>query len=181
MRRAIDAVRAPDRFSNLRLIRFSDDPIVDDRWFRTREVSIFAGDNSLDIQAIDRLDESYDVIVCSHVIEHVADDRQAIRELTRILSPRGFLILAYPRAEDGGLTEDWGFADPGKNGHYRGYGRDFDGTLAATVPEAQAIALEKEDPVTGDAKKFSFICKSPEWAARILECVPGALRVSGRA
>src|SRR5438874_10108510 len=142
IRRAIDSIRVPDRFADLRLIRFSDDPIVDDQWFKTSEASIFEGDNSLDIQAVERPDEAYDVIVCSHVIEHVADDRKAIGELIRILSPRGFLLLAYPRSEEGGLTEDWGFADPAKNGHYRGYGHDFDAVMARAARGAATITIE---------------------------------------
>jgi SAM-dependent methyltransferase len=181
MRAAIDAIRAPGLFSDSRLIRFSDDPVVDDRWFRTSEVSIFQGANSLDIQAIDRPAGAYDAVVCSHVIEHVPDDRRAILELTRILSPRGFLLLAYPRTENGDLTHDWGFADSEKNGHYRGYGRDFDARLAALLPDAAVITVEAEDPVTGDSKKFAIVSKSRAFAARVLERIPGAREVSGRA
>jgi len=181
IRQAIDSFRAPDEpFSGLKLIRFSDDPIVDDRWFKTNEVSRFEGDNSLDIQAIDRPDQSYDVVLCSHVIEHVADDRKAIRELTRILSPRGFLLLAFPRSEEGELTQDWGFADPCKNRHYRGYGRDFDAVLAGAAGDAATIAIEADDPVTGDSKKFAIITRSAEWVERVLESVAGARLVSGR-
>jgi SAM-dependent methyltransferase len=181
MRSAIDAMRGACPLGELSLIRFSADPIADYAWFKTSEVSIFEGRNSLDIQAIDRPDGAYDVIVCSHVIEHVADDRRAIRELVRILSPQGFLMLAYPRVEEGEATQDWGFADPGKNLHYRGYGRDFDAVLAETVPGAATIAVEAPDPVTGDPKKFAIISKSPAWTACVLERVRGARRVSGRA
>ena len=35
------------------------------------------------------------------------------------------------RNSNGDVTQDWGFADPSKNSHYRGYGQDFDGVLAA--------------------------------------------------
>jgi SAM-dependent methyltransferase len=180
-RQALDRIREPDLLRELNLIRFSDDPILDDSWFRTSEVSTFEGANSLDIQAIDRTDEAYDVVLCCHVIEHVPDDRKAIRELTRILSRQGFLLLVYPRAEEGDITEDWGFADPEKNGHYRGYGRDFEGVLADSLPGIAAIAVEATDPVTGDGKKFAIISKSLVWTRRVLEHVPGARLLSERA
>jgi SAM-dependent methyltransferase len=181
MRAALDAIRAGGEFAGMSLIRFSDDPIVEDRWFKSSEISLFEGRNSLDIQAIDRADQAYDVVVCSHVIEHVPDDRRAIRELTRIVAPLGFLLLAYPRSEEGDLTQDWGFADPAKNGHYRGYGSDFDRVVAETVPQAQTIAIVAGDPVTGDSKKFAIISKSSAWTERVLDRVPGARRISGRA
>ena len=41
-------------------------------------------------------DESFDFIICSHVLEHVRDDRQAMKELFRILAPEGKAILMVP-------------------------------------------------------------------------------------
>ena len=41
-------------------------------------------------------DNSIDMFLCSHILEHVPDDRKAIRELYRILKPRGFGILMVP-------------------------------------------------------------------------------------
>lgn len=38
----------------------------------------------------------YDVFICSHVLEHVADDKKAMSELFRILKPGGFGILMVP-------------------------------------------------------------------------------------
>lgn len=40
--------------------------------------------------------ESYDMFICSHVLEHVDDDRKALRELFRILKPGGLGILMVP-------------------------------------------------------------------------------------
>lgn len=39
---------------------------------------------------------SYDILICSHVLEHVPDDRQALRELYRVLKPGGWGILMVP-------------------------------------------------------------------------------------
>jgi predicted SAM-dependent methyltransferase len=41
-------------------------------------------------------DESYDCIFCSGVLEHVDDFMQGMREITRILKPKGTLLLGLP-------------------------------------------------------------------------------------
>jgi SAM-dependent methyltransferase len=149
-------------------MRFSPDPIVDETWFASTELSIYGGDNSCDLEAIERPDSAYDVIICSHVLEHVRDDASALRELLRILSPDGFLLLIVPRVLSGGLTEDWGFPDPAKNFHYRGYGRDFDARLVAGLPDVHVLAAALPDPVTADAKRIHVLTKSDFWRDRLL-------------
>ena len=68
----------------MRAIQFSPDPTIDPRWFKSFELSVYGEGESLDIQAIDRPDGAYDFVACSHVLEHVADDRKALGELLRI-------------------------------------------------------------------------------------------------
>ncbi len=41
-------------------------------------------------------ESSYDIFICSHVLEHVPDDRKALSELYRILKPSGWGILMVP-------------------------------------------------------------------------------------
>lgn len=61
-------------------------------------------DLKLNIENIDQPDSSWDLIVCSHVLEHV-DHTKALRELLRILTPGGRLLALFP------VVEAW-------NGHY---------------------------------------------------------------
>lgn len=85
--------------------------------------------------------ECFDLIVCSHVLEHVQDDIRCIGELFRVLKPEGVAILPVP-IEDRAYTV--GFGDPRKNGHRRAYGRDYFDRLRnagfVPIPEAQHIA-----------------------------------------
>ena len=56
-----------------------------------------------DITAIPHPDDSFDVILCIHVLEHVPDDRAAMSELARVLRPGGWAIVMVPL--DLGLPE----------------------------------------------------------------------------
>jgi SAM-dependent methyltransferase len=61
----------------------------------------------LDIEKIDLQSESFDVVVCSHILEHV-EHKQALREIWRVLKPRGLAILMFP------IVEGWdeSYCDP---------------------------------------------------------------------
>lgn len=52
----------------------------------------------MDVQKIDLCDNQFDIVICCHIIEHVADDDSAIREIYRILKPKGFAVLQVPLA-----------------------------------------------------------------------------------
>lgn len=55
-------------------------------------------DFALNMEAIDLPDESCDMVICSHILEHV-DDRKSLAELFRILRPGGQLIFMIPVIE----------------------------------------------------------------------------------
>lgn len=85
----------------------------------------------MDITNISYPRETFDIIFCSHVLEHVEHDRKAISEFRRVLSAAGWAILMVPIA--GKKTyEDPRIQDPrqrelhfGQSDHVRQYGRDF--------------------------------------------------------
>ncbi len=60
-------------------------------------------DFAFNIESIDLPDESYDVVICSHILEHV-DDRKAFAELFRILRPGGQLLFMIPIIEGWSAT-----------------------------------------------------------------------------
>lgn len=49
-----------------------------------------------DVERLPFPDESFDKILCSHVLEHVLDDRAVLGEVRRLLAPDGRAILAVP-------------------------------------------------------------------------------------
>lgn len=78
-------------------------------------------------------DNSFDVILCNHVLEHIKDDKKAMSELYRILKPNGWAILQVPQDLNREITfEDDSITDPkqraaifGQYDHVRIYGKDY--------------------------------------------------------
>jgi SAM-dependent methyltransferase len=57
-------------------------------------------DHVVDIMDIKFPDDSFDMIWCSHVLEHVPDDRRAMRELHRVARPGGRCLIQVPLWHD---------------------------------------------------------------------------------
>lgn len=150
----------PETFSAWTAIQFSPDATIDPTWFATHELSVYGGPSSIDIQKIDRPDASYDLVACSHVIEHVGDDRGALRELLRIAKPDGMLYLAFPDPFREAVTRDWGFPKPEKHGHWRVYGADVVERFTAYIPDQIVLAYHGQDPVTGEREGAFLLPKS---------------------
>tara|TARA_R110002050_G_scaffold104052_5_gene213272 strand:- start:38411 stop:39244 length:834 start_codon:yes stop_codon:yes gene_type:complete len=78
-------------------------------------------------------DNSYDVILCNHVLEHIPDDTKAMQELYRVLKPGGMGIFQIPQDLSREITfEDDSITDKkeratifGQYDHVRVYGRDY--------------------------------------------------------
>ena len=51
-------------------------------------------------------DESFDFVICVHVLEHVPDDRKALREFFRVLRPGGEAVLQVPPSDLAVTRED---------------------------------------------------------------------------
>lgn len=87
----------------------------------------------LDLTTLPLKGESFDVVLCSHVLEHVDDDRAALAELYRVLHPNGWAILQTPVDRQRATTyEDFTITTPrererafGQSDHVRVYGRDY--------------------------------------------------------
>lgn len=92
-----------------------------------------AGTLNMDITKLDLKDNSIDAVLCVHVLEHIPDDFQALRELLRVLKPTGWAILQIPLNKKLATThEDSSITDPlerakvfGQWDHVRMYGRDY--------------------------------------------------------
>jgi ubiquinone/menaquinone biosynthesis C-methylase UbiE len=87
----------------------------------------FIAGKAFDITDIQAEDHSYDLVICYHVLEHVEDDTQAMKELYRIVKPGGHCIIQTPFKE-GDIYEDFSIRSPqerlqhfGQDDHVRIY------------------------------------------------------------
>lgn len=116
---------APEACFESRLKKFLGDGYVTADLFKPEAMV------RMDITRIDFADESFDVILCNHVLEHVQDDRKAMREFVRVLANDGWAILLVPITVEK-TFEDPSIVDPeerikafGQQDHVRRYGPDY--------------------------------------------------------
>ena len=86
----------------------------------------------MDVHSIPFPNNSFDVIFCNHVLEHVEDDLLACAEFNRVLKPNGWGILQSPVYPLEKTIEDKTITDPaerervfGQRDHVRRFGKDY--------------------------------------------------------
>jgi len=127
-----------DLFGGKEVLHFAPEPVISKlirkraKRYVTADFSEGRAERLLNIEQIDQPAESWDIVVCSHVLEHV-NDLMALTELHRILRRDGQLILMIP------VIEGWesSYENPaitsnqdrelhfGQFDHVRYYGRDI--------------------------------------------------------
>jgi SAM-dependent methyltransferase len=124
----------------------------------------------IDITSIPYPDESFDIIYCSHVLEHVCDDRKAIEEFYRVLRQGGWALIVVP-IKGAETLEDMSVTDPidrnrvfGHREHVRICGADYEGRLASAGFSVAtfhvADVLTKEETIKyGIYPEPVFLCK----------------------
>lgn len=92
-------------------------------------------------------DGSVDLLVCYHVLEHIPDDRAAMREVARVLAPGGLALVQVPYRpgtttdEDPSAPEQERVRRFGQADHVRYYGDDFEDRLVES-----GLALRRVTP-----------------------------------
>jgi SAM-dependent methyltransferase len=65
--------------------------------YRTADLFMEGVDMVADVTNMPEIgSDTCDILICSHVLEHVPDDRQALAELYRVLKPGGWAIVMVP-------------------------------------------------------------------------------------
>lgn len=101
--------------------------------YTTTDLNSPLADVKADICNLPFEDNSFDVILCNHVLEHIPDDAKAMQELYRIMKPGGWGVFQIPQDLKREATfEDDSITDPkerarifGQYDHVRVYGRDY--------------------------------------------------------
>lgn len=109
-------------------------------------------DVKADITDLPFEDDSFDVIFCNHVLEHIPDDTKAMQELYRVLKKGGMGIFQIPQDLNRATTfEDDSITDPkerakifGQYDHVRVYGRDYFDKLRSIGFQVKEVNYAKE-------------------------------------
>lgn len=124
-----------------RLLHFAPEPTLrrvfdgrDNIEYVTTDLEMPDVSMRMDIHELLFRDEVFDFVICSHVLEHVEDDRAAMREIRRVLRRQGTALVMVPilPTPDGRTFEDPTITTPedrerayGQADHVRLYGDDF--------------------------------------------------------
>jgi SAM-dependent methyltransferase len=155
-----DAFRRDPPRRGLRMVEFAPSPALQKKlrsypFIDYRSADLFRNnvdDRQVDITDMHQYaDGAFDIFLCSHVLEHIPDDRRAMRQLHRILSPEGFGIVMVPLVhgveethEDPAIVTDqqrWKYY--GSGDHLRQYGRrDFLDRLNAAGFAVQRLSID---------------------------------------
>lgn len=101
--------------------------------YTTGDLDSPIADIKVDIMKMDFPDNTFDVFICNHVLEHVDNDIEAMKEIRRVLKPEGWAILLVPINPDFDVTyEDKSITTPedrekhfGQYDHLRWHGKDY--------------------------------------------------------
>ncbi len=93
-----------EKGEKLRMLHIAPSPSIEryalgreDIWYESSDLMMEGVTFQADLQHMDMVeDETYDIIVCSHVLEHVENDAKAMQELHRILKPDGVCLVQVP-------------------------------------------------------------------------------------
>ncbi len=101
--------------------------------YTTTDLNSPIADVKADICDLPFKDDQFDFIICNHVLEHIPNDTQAMKEIYRVLKPGGTAILQVPYKADLSTTfSDDSITDReertrifGQYDHVRVYGMDY--------------------------------------------------------
>ena len=129
--------------------------------YTTSDLESPLADVKADICNLPFEDNSYDVIFCNHVLEHIPDDEKAMSELFRVMKPGGWGILQVPISYQRDVT----YEDPtitskedrrrefGQYDHVRVYGLDYYKRLEDVGFIVEQVDYTKQIPAA-DVEKY---------------------------
>lgn len=150
--------------SSKKVLHIAPEPCFLDRFkqltnleYVTADLESPLADVKMDIHEMPFDDNSFDVVICNHVLEHVEDDIKALSEIYRVLKNGGWAILQvpffYPLPNT--TINDPTITDPiereklfGQDDHVRKYGKDYAERISSVgfkVKEENFVSTFNED------------------------------------
>ncbi|MFD1818954.1 Methyltransferase domain-containing protein [Pseudarcicella hirudinis] len=167
---------------NLKVLHVAPEYCFIDRFEKMKNLDYITADIEsplakvkMDLHNIPFEDNTFDVVFCNHVLEHVEDDIRCMQEMKRVLKPNGWGIMQSPQEWSRATTyEDKSITDPKEreahflqDDHVRIFGRDYGQRLQKggfhvtedkfvmemLLAEADRYALPKEEIIYFCEKK----------------------------
>lgn len=153
-----------------RMLHFAPEPMFSPRLSALKHLDYVTADLlnpeamvRVDITNIQFPDESFDILFCSHVLEHIPDDRRAMRECFRVLKRGGWAVFQVPVDSDRTI-EAASIADPQERWHFfdqfehvRSYGPDFQDRLTEAGFLVKAI---RPADIVNDPERYAIPSES---------------------
>jgi SAM-dependent methyltransferase len=150
-----------NQLSGKRILHFAPERALrralrDNPAYETADIRQHGVTHEVDMTRLPMADESYDVVIANHVLEHIDDDRRAMRELFRVLRTDGVALLTVPINPTRETTyEDPTITDPAERqahfnapDHRRFYGLDFAERLGHAGFSVETFRMTPADEVT---------------------------------
>jgi len=130
-------------------------------------------DLQLDVTRLDLPDAAFDLVICSHVLEHVPDDAAAMTELRRITAPGGCCLVMVPLALERERTyEDPAITAPADRereflqaDHVRLYAPDIAGRLQRAGFDVEVVDMRAE--VGEQAARYRLLASDLMFLSRV--------------
>ncbi len=165
---------------NMRVLHFAPEEIFYRLFSSFKDIDYWTADlepqnyhgmvrKQVDITDITFDDNFFDLIMCTHVLEHIPDDRKAMSELYRVLKPGGLAFLNVPIFNIPQTFEDPRINTPelrseyyGQFDHVRAYGQDYPQRLQEAGFEVQLFTVNDEKILKRyglDRNEKIFLCR----------------------
>jgi predicted SAM-dependent methyltransferase len=171
-----------DKNNHLKVLHFAPEQAFHKRFrqfsnwdYTTTDLNSPLADVSADICDLPFSDHSFDLIFCSHVLEHISDDQKAMAELFRVMKPGGFGFFQVPQdtkrektfEDDTITTAEQRRKSFGQYDHVRVYGMDYFDRLRKAGFEVEAISYaskigqELAEKYRLDKNEYLPVCRKP--------------------
>ena len=129
----------------------------------------------MDITSLSFDNNTFDAVLCYHVLEHIEDDKKALSEIFRVLKPDAWAILQSPVDMGREITfEDFSVRLPeerkkifGQEDHVRIYGKDYvsriekEGFLVSRDNFIEILSAEEREKFVLERDEIIYFCKKP--------------------
>ena len=148
-----------DRFAGKRILHFAPEKFLlrqmaGNPLYETADLLQRGVTHQVDITKVPLPDASYDIVMAHHVLEHIPDDRAAMREMFRLLKPGGVALLSVPINPTRPTYENPAITGKAErrahfsaHDHLRYYGVDFADRLGQIGFEVETFRMPQDQEV----------------------------------